>query len=931
MVGKAREAQNRILTPGYDYETLKTTILKAFQLTPEAYRKKFRNIRKLETESVTAYIQKLTHNFECWVKYSDVKSDDAESIINLMIREQIMERIPADMRKYLLDKGIKDVEEMAKEAEEYASHRENYWKQNPSCQYKQGSKEPRKFAPNQQSRAQPYQKPNVNGSVSNGVYNTGKNDNQRQHQTVVKQISTETKNIKIDKRLHAQAQEMPQADILMRKWVPSRKQKRQVDEQIIVPKQYRQQLIEIAHDKAGHMGIRKTTDRITAHFFWPGIFAEVRKYCQNCSECQYKSMVKNRQFLQPMPIIDTPFKRVGIDIVGPLPVTEKGNRCMLTVCDYATRYPEAIPLPDQKASTVANALITVFSRVGLPSEIIHDQGTNFMSHVVKDMCSRLGIQQIPTTPYHQQMNGMTERFHETLKLMIKSLTEEQKVNWDDQIPLFLFSYREVPCEATGYSPFHLLYGREIRGPLSLIKEGWLEQTKEPQNVAEHLLEMSANLTKWMASARANKEISQKKMKYYYDKHAQDRTYQVGEEVLVFLPEGAGKLDSKSQGPYKISKKIGDANYEIIMPDKRKSKRVLHANQKKKWYSREHTDYIYNCYCVTGVVQEIGVGTLSEEEDNELETQFLEDNIGPTYTQTQTWKDTTICESVSQIQKKEMSTVLKAHSKAFSDVPGRTNVISHTVKTTSEVPIRQRAYRTPHALKQKVKEELDGMLRLGVIEPTTSAYASPIVVVAKPNGDIRLCTDYRALNKITEFDPYCMPRIDQILDEVAKGKYISTLDLTKGFYQVPLDEQAKAKSAFVTPFGQFQYNVMPFGMQNSSATFQKLVDTVLQDCSEFCKQYIDDICIYSNTWEEHLEHLDVVLGKIQNAGLTIKPAKSKIAFQQVTYLGHKVGNEQIEPTVDKLESVEKFPTPITKKNVRAFLGLTGYYRKFVQVC
>ncbi|XP_072014751.1 uncharacterized protein [Amphiura filiformis] len=881
-----------------------------------------------------------------------------------------MERIPADMRKYLLDKGIKDVEELAKEAEEYASHRENYWKQNPSCQYKQGSKEPRKFAPNQQSRAQPYQKPNVNGSVSNGVYNTGKNDNQRQHQTGGKtnfyenqkyqnrqetartgtrnaasmyrcempygaeqeanhgpprsskanelfiiegtvegkrvgiyrdsgcehtavdakfvpqenylqgqytllkgingvvtapiaeinidcqvisgkvrvavlegithdvllgqdidtwsdwlnakpmlvmtraqkaqeidnlvqgegnlqsyennsevqgvnrtcrptsQMTTQQsdqhvndKPTQVNSNDHVQSQVdeqanvqgtkkqdktdnllvlqsdvqalknmqkeddtlqgvrdnvvpksdinnhnvcfYKQADILMRKWVPSRKQKRQVDEQIIVPKQYRQQLIEIAHDKAGHMGIRKTTDRITAHFFWPGIFAEVRKYCQNCSECQYKSMVKNRQFLQPMPILDTPLQRVGIDIVGPLPVTEKGNRCMLTVCDYATRYPEAIPLPDQKASTVANALITVFSRVGLPSEIIHDQGTNFMSHVVKDMCSRLGIQQIPTTPYHQQMNGMTERFHETLKLMIKSLTEEQKVNWDDQIPLFLFSYREVPCEATGYSPFHLLYGREIRGPLSLIKEGWLEQTKEPQNVAEHLLEMSANLTKWMASARANKEISQKKMKYYYDKHAQDRTYQVGEEVLVFLPEGAGKLDSKWQGPYKISKKIGDANYEIIMPDKRKSKRVLHANLCKKWYSREHTDYIYNCYCVTGVVQEIGVGKLSEEEDNELETQFLEDNIGPTYTQTQTWKDTTICESVSQIQKKEMSTVLKAHSKAFSDVPGRTNVISHTVKTTSEVPIRQRAYRTPHALKQKVKEELDSMLRLGV--------------------------------------------------------------------------------------------------------------------------------------------------------------------------------------------------------------------------
>ena len=716
----------------------------------------------------------------------------------------------------------------------------------------------------------------------------------------------------------------------MRQWLPSSKQERQVTEQIVVPKKYREQIIMIAHDKAGHMGVRKTTDRITNHFFWPGIFDEVRKYCQSCSECQYndKSKVRNKQCLKPMPILDVPFRRVGIDIVGPFPVTEKGNKWMLTVCDYATRYPEAVPLPDATANTVAHALITVFSRVGLPSEIIHDQGSNFMSKIVTEMCSKLGIQKIPTTPYHQQTNGMTERFHNTLKLMIKSLTEDQKENWDDEIPMFLFAYREVPCDSTGYSPFHLLYGREIRGPLSIVKEGWLEKKGETKDVAEHLLNMTHKLTKWMAEAREQKLISQAKMKESYDKHAQDRSYEVGEEVLVFLPEGAGKLDSRWQGPYKISRKIGDANYEIIMPDKRKSKRILHANLCKKWYNRQHAEQLADCYYVTGVVHEIATENWCEEESNDLETQFLDDCISPSYTQTQTWEDTKICPSVSKIQKDQISTVLQAHSKAFSDVPGRTNVVSHKVKTTSDVPIRMRAYRTPHSLREKVKAELDSMLNLGVIEPSTSAYASPIVVVPKPNGDVRVCTDYRALNKISEFDPYPIPRIDQILDEVAGKRYISTLDLTKRFYQVPLDKDAKAKSAFITPFGQFSYNVMPFGMQNSSATFQKLVDIVLKDCSKFCQQYIDDICIFSDTWEDHLKHLDIVLSKIEGAGLTIKPSKSKIGYQEVSYLGHTVGNKCIQPMMDKVDSVSKFPTPITKKNVRAFLGLTGYYRKFV---
>jgi hypothetical protein len=375
--------------------------------------------------------------------------------------------------------------------------------------------------------------------------------------------------------------------------------------------------------------------------------------------------------------------------------------------------------------------------------------------------------------------------------------------------------------------------------------------------------------------------------------------------------------------------MGEVDYEIHMPDKRKSRRILHANLIKKWYTKEDAEVVAHSYCITGVIQEIGNELLGDlPVDFDMETQFLDDSIGPKYNQTQTWEDAHISDSVSTVQKQQISEVLQKHNRAFSDVPGRTTVITHKVETTNETPIRQKAYRTPHSLVQKVKAEIDSMLQLGVIEPTTSAYASPIVVVPKPNGDIRVTTDYRSLNKITVFDPYEIPRIDQILDDVAKAKYITTLDLTKGFYQVPLDKEAKAKSAFTIPFGQYAYNVMPFGMMNASATFQRLVDTVLRDCSDYCRQYIDDVAIFSDTWEDHLKHVDMVLTKIQDAGLTIKPSKSKIANNEVTYLGHTIGNGKIKPMLDKLESVEKFPLPVTKKNVRSFLGLTGYYRKFI---
>ena len=159
--------------------------------------------------------------------------------------------------------------------------------------------------------------------------------------------------------------------------------------------------------------------------------------------------------LIPMPIISTPFERVGIDIVGPMNRSRKGNRYLLTICDYATRYPEAIPLSNIRTSTVANALLTVFARVGLPEEIVHDQGTDIMSTVMQTICKKLQITQLKATAYHQQTNGVTERFHATLKNMMRN-------TWDELIPHFLFAYREVPSQSTGFAPFELLYGRQVR-------------------------------------------------------------------------------------------------------------------------------------------------------------------------------------------------------------------------------------------------------------------------------------------------------------------------------------------------------------------------------------------------------------------------------------------------------------------------------------
>ena len=171
------------------------------------------------------------------------------------------------------------------------------------------------------------------------------------------------------------------------------------------------------------------------------------------------------------PLIELPFKRVAVDLIGPIaPLTDRGNIYVLTMVDYATRYPEAISLKNIEAETVTQALVTMFSGVGIPEEIFSDQGSQFLSGVMKEFSRLLLINQMVTTPYHQMCNGLVERFNGTLKAMVKRMCAERPKDWDRYLPAFLFAYREVPQESLGFAPFELLCGRTVRGPRSILKE-----------------------------------------------------------------------------------------------------------------------------------------------------------------------------------------------------------------------------------------------------------------------------------------------------------------------------------------------------------------------------------------------------------------------------------------------------------------------------
>ncbi|PIK51902.1 hypothetical protein BSL78_11201 [Apostichopus japonicus] len=221
-----------------------------------------------------------------------------------------------------------------------------------------------------------------------------------------------------------------------------------------------------------------------------------------------------------------------------------------------------------------------------------------------------------------------------------------------------------------------------------------------------------------------------------------------------------------------------------------------------------------------------------------------------------------------------------------------------------------------------------MLKNNIIEPSKSEWSSPCILVPKPDGSFRFVTDFRKVNQCSKTDSYPIPRIDDCIDKIGNAKFVSKFDLLKGYWQVPLTDRAKEISAFCTPDALYQYRVMPFGMKNAPATFQRMVNCIVADI-EGCEAYVDDLIVYSQTWEQHIGQLRHLFKKLSQAKLTVNLVKSEFCQANVVYLGHVIGQGKVKPIKAKVEAIEKFPTPKTRKELQRFLGMAGYYRKFCQ--
>ena len=511
----------------------------------------------------------------------------------------------------------------------------------------------------------------------------------------------------------------------------------------------------------------------------------------------------------------------------------------------------------------------------------------------------------------------------------------------DKELLDLFKIALTPVEAEKVSVGYLIKDNILMrkwsshcvtiGPLLLLKEKWLDEDPEKISVLKYVATFKDRLFRAGQIAKRNLQESQSKMKVWYDRKAKSRCFEPGDRVLVLFPVVGNPLQAKYSGPYKVVKKISDTNYLVKTPDRRKETQVCHINMLKAYHEKPKPELVTlnNRLGLESLTHSKDcVGQVAEkEEDTESEVRLENDQQPIKLQNSQILNDLgTKLSHLPLVQRKELAEVITQYREVFPDVPSKTNLIEHDVDVGDSAPIKQHPYRVSPMKKELLDKEVQYMLKNDIIEESQSNWSSPCILVPKHDGGFRFCTDFRKVNDKTKSDSFPIPRIADCIDQIGNAKFVSTFDMLKGYWQVPLTQRAREISAFVTPSGLYQYKVMPFGMKNAPATFQRMVNKLVRDI-DGCEGYIDDVVIFSDNWSDHICQIERFFQIMLDAKLTINLMKSEFGKATVKYLGHIVGQGQVRPLDAKIQTIVKYPIPTSRKELARFLGMAGYYRNF----
>ena len=546
----------------------------------------------------------------------------------------------------------------------------------------------------------------------------------------------------------------------------------------MLPTRFRAQVLKMAHDGTGHLGHRKVLQMIKRRFVWPLLAKDVLEYCQSCVSCQKCSKASVRKApMMERPILMEPFEQVAVDIVGPISKAKGGFTHILTAVCMASRWPEAVPQKSTSAVAVAEVLVSIFGRTSIPLEILSDRGAQFTGNLLKELCKLLGIKQLCTTAYHPQTNGTLERLHGTLGSMLTKGSNKGQ-DWAKQITYALFYLRQMPHRDTGLSPFEMVFGHNIRTPLELLYGEWARESRSKLDISTWVGKVQERLELTREVAQQRSEVAVHDRKKRYDKGLCVREFQVGNLVWGRVPGMNAKLSEAWAGPFEVVARLNAVNYKVNSLSGKSKPRVVHINTLK--------------VCVDREKKVLRLSVVAQEDEELAGCLSLRSE----------------CESYSQ---DDINQLLGEYPDVLKVEPWNTESAEMCIELVDEVLA---PYRVPDRLKPGVKAELEGLPESEIITPSNSPYAFPIVPVTKKDGSVRVCVDYRRLNSVTKADPYYMPTLDEILKRVGQSKVLSKIDLAKGYYQVRVAVGSQEKTAFISPYGKYQFARMLFGLRNA---------------------------------------------------------------------------------------------------------------------
>uniref|UniRef100_A0A8C2DF58 Integrase catalytic domain-containing protein n=1 Tax=Cyprinus carpio TaxID=7962 RepID=A0A8C2DF58_CYPCA len=423
----------------------------------------------------------------------------------------------------------------------------------------------------------------------------------------------------------------------------------------------------------------------------------------------------------------------------------------------ATRFPEAIPLRKITAPVIIKALVKFFSTFGLPKIVQTDQGTNFLSRLFKGVLGSLAISHRVSSAYHPQSQGALERFHQTLKSMLKKYCMDTARDWDEGVPLVLFAVRETVQESLGFSPAELVFGHQVRGPLKVLKEQILTADSCPKtNVLDYVSTFRDRLHTAWSLARESLATAQKGMKHKFDQKAIAQSFMPGDEVLVLLPVPGSSLSAHFFGPYVVKRRMSKTDYMLSTPDRKRQTRVCHINMLKAYHVREKAEVKTSeqtaGLAVTSVTLAVEV-TPSPSIAGADEDGIVLRNAPQ---QCARLANSGILQDLSSYlihltsdQESDIK-LISDFNCLFSDVPRQTNVLQHNINVSGARPIKQHAYHVNTVKRSIMRQEVGYLLENGLAKPSCSPWSSPCLLVPKPDGTFRFCTDYRRVNDVIFF-------------------------------------------------------------------------------------------------------------------------------------------------------------------------------------